>query len=132
MTVLVGYVTTPEGEAAFEAGVREAVLRSEPLVVLNSPRQGAPVDATMADDAQLALLRKRADEAGVDLDVRQTPHHDDLAEDLLAVADEVGASIIVIGLRRRSPVGKLLMGSSAQRILLSSDLPVLAVKTERV
>jgi nucleotide-binding universal stress UspA family protein len=131
MTVLVGYVTTPEGQAAFQAGVREALLRSEPLVVLNSPRQGAPVDSAMADDVQLKALREEAGAAGVELEIRQTPHHDDLAEDLLTVADDVKASIIVIGLRRRSPVGKLLMGSTAQRILLSSDLPVLAVKTDR-
>jgi nucleotide-binding universal stress UspA family protein len=52
----------------------------------------------------------------------------DVAEQVLAVADEVSASLVVIGLRRRSPVGKLIMGSVAQRILLSADCPVLAVK----
>ena len=53
------------------------------------------------------------------------------AEDLIAAAEEFGAELIVIGLRRRSPVGKLLMGSDAQRILLDSPVPVLAVKAAR-
>jgi nucleotide-binding universal stress UspA family protein len=37
--------------------------------------------------------------------------------------------VLVIGIRHRSAVGKLLMGSAAQRILLDVDCPVLAVKT---
>ena len=52
----------------------------------------------------------------------------DPADDLIAVAEEVDADLIVIGLRRRSPVGKLIMGSNAQQILLDASCPVLAVK----
>ena len=44
------------------------------------------------------------------------------------MAQDVSADLVVIGLRRRSPVGKLLMGSVAQRILLGADCAVLAVK----
>ena len=54
----------------------------------------------------------------------------DPAEDLISVAQEVSADFIVIGLRRRSPVGKLILGSNAQRILLDASCPVLAVKAE--
>ena len=50
------------------------------------------------------------------------------AEDLIAVANDVGADLIVIGLRRRTPVGKLILGSNAQRILLDAPCAVLAVK----
>lgn len=54
--------------------------------------------------------------------------HRPLSDEVVRVSDVVDASVIVIGLRRRTPVGKLLMGSTAQRILLDADRPALAVK----
>jgi nucleotide-binding universal stress UspA family protein len=128
MTVVVAYLPTPEGEAAFDAGVAEALRRQEPLLVVNSPRTGAPITTTLAGEESLAALHRRAEAAGVELAVRQDGHTDDLSEQLLTVADEVDASVLVIGLRHRTAVGKLLMGSNAQRILLQSERPVLAVK----
>ena len=128
MTVLVAYLPTAEGEAAFAAGLAESDRRSEPLVLVNSPRTGAPVSDTVADEATLARLRESAATHSVELDVRLEGHTDDLVDLLLATADEVDASVIVIGLRHRTAVGKLLMGSNAQRILLQTKRPVLAVK----
>jgi nucleotide-binding universal stress UspA family protein len=128
MTVLVGYVPTPEGDAAFSAALEEARRRSEPLVVLNSPQGGAPVSVAVAPEDAVRRMTERADADGVELDLRQTPHSGDAADEVLRVAQEVDASVVVIGLRKRSAVGKLLMGSVAQRILLDADRPVLAVK----
>ena len=128
MTVLVGFVPTPEGEAAFAAGLEEARRRGEDALLLNSPRGGAPVSADVAAPEVVADLTARAAGAGVALRVVQDARRGELADEVLRVAGDVGASVIVIGLRRRSPVGKLLMGSSAQRILLEADRPVLAVK----
>jgi nucleotide-binding universal stress UspA family protein len=126
--VLVAYRPTPEGEAAFTAGLAEAARRAEPLVVVNSPRTGAPMTDTLADEDTLARLRQAATDAQVETDIRLDGHTDDLVEKLLAIADDVDASVLVIGLRHRTAVGKLLMGSNAQRILLQSSRPVLAVK----
>jgi len=52
----------------------------------------------------------------------------DPANDIVEVAEQEDATLIVIGMRRRSPVGKLLLGSNAQTILLNAPCPVLAVK----
>jgi nucleotide-binding universal stress UspA family protein len=128
VTVLVGYLPTAEGEAAFATGLEEAIRREEDLVVLNSPRGGALVSRDVAADDAVEEMSGRAHAAGVTIDVRQNPHAGEAAEEILRVADETDASVIVIGLRRRSPVGKLFMGSSAQRILLDATRPVLAVK----
>ena len=128
MTVVVAYLPTPAGEAAFAAGLAESERRNEPLLVVNSPRTGAPVSNTLADEPTLARLRQSAADHQVNLDLRLEGHTDDLVDLLLTTADEVDASVIVIGLRHRTAVGKLLMGSNAQRILLQTKRPVLAVK----
>ena len=69
--------------------------------------------------------------AGIEHDVRGLVRGNEPAEDVVDVAEENNAELIVIGLRRRSPVGKLIMGSNAQRILLDAECPVLAVKKPR-
>lgn len=53
---------------------------------------------------------------------------DDVAEAVIDAADEDEAAVIVVGVRRRTAVGKLLLGSVAQRIILGAHCPVLAVK----
>jgi nucleotide-binding universal stress UspA family protein len=131
MTVLVGYKPTAPGEAAFERGVAEAAGRGEDLVVLNSPRRGATVDADMIDDVASAKLVERAAARGVIATVEQGMHGADVVDAFEEVVARTGADLVVIGLRRRSPVGKLVMGSAAQRLLLQLEVPVLAVKAAR-
>lgn len=130
-TVVLGYVAKPEGEAALSASIAEAKLRQADLVVVNSHRvhQG---DAAAHDRLQTELdeVRARVEEAGVAVDVRHPETGFEASEDLLNIAEEVGADLVVIGLRRRTPVGKLILGSNAQRILLDAHCPVLAVKSD--
>jgi len=129
-TIVVGYVPKPEGEAALAKAIEEARLRDARLVVVNSHRGGAEFDKTAADEteAQLDAVRKQLDESGVDYDIRQLVRGFEPADDLVSLADANNAELIVIGLRRRTPVGKLILGSNAQRILLDAHCPVLAVK----
>lgn len=131
-TVVVGYVPKPEGEAALAAGINEAKLRGSKLVVVNSHRGGQEFDgsAARAADDDLAAITARLDEAGVEHDIRQLVRGFEPAEDLISIAEANSAELLVIGLRRRSPVGKLILGSNAQRVLLDAPCPVLAVKAQ--
>jgi nucleotide-binding universal stress UspA family protein len=128
MSVVVGYVPRPEGEAALEHAVAEARSRETRLVVVNTSRGDALVDQRYADEEQLGALGRRLADAGVEHLVVHGMRGKDASEEILAVAQEHRADLIVIGLRRRTPVGKLLMGSTAQRVLLDALCPVLAVK----
>jgi nucleotide-binding universal stress UspA family protein len=128
MTVLVGYVPTPLGEATLRAGVEEARRRAEPLVVVNMSRDDVLVDAHRAASDDLARVERDVTELGVEVEVVRIEQGSDPADAIVAAADERGASVIVIGLRHRTPVGKLIMGSAAQRILIDATCPVLAVK----
>jgi nucleotide-binding universal stress UspA family protein len=131
-TIVVGYVPKPEGRAALRRAAEEARLRHSRLVVVNSHRGGREFDRDDAVETEEELedVRDELQRAGVEHEVRQLVRGMDPADDLVNVATEVGAEFIVIGLRRRSPVGKLILGSNAQRVLLDAPCPVLAVKAE--
>lgn len=131
-TVVVGYVPKPEGEAALAKAIEEAKLRDAKLVVVNSHRGGQDFDAEAARraDTEMDSVKQKLDAAGIDHDLRQLVRGFEPAEDLISIAEANGAELIVIGLRRRSPVGKLILGSNAQRILLDAHCPVLAVKAD--
>lgn len=128
MTVLVGYVPSPLGEAALAAGVEEARRRGEPLVVLNMSRDDVLVDARRAPADDLARVQRDVAELGLHAVVVQVEEGGDPAAAIVAAATERSASVLVIGLRHRSAVGKLILGSVAQRVLLDAPCPVLAVK----
>lgn len=128
MTIVVGYVPKPEGRAALRAALEEAARRGEPLHVLNTSRGDATIDPSYAPDEDLVEVRRQLQRSGVDFELEHRISGNDGAADVVATAERLAASLVVIGLRRRSPTGKLLFGSDAQRILLDVHCPVLAVK----
>ena len=125
MTVVVAYAPDEFGEAALVAAAAEARSKEVPLVVVNATRGDSYVDPHYATQEQVAALRERF--AGQDVEVLQDVV-DDVAAEVVRVAEARGAQLVVVGIRHRSPVGKALMGSVSQRILLDAPCPVLAVK----
>lgn len=118
-TIVVGYTAKPEGRAALERSIRMARAGSATIVIVHT----APAEELVGLDEEMSAT-------GVPYEIHQAPDVLDPAEELIKVSESSPDPIIVIGLRRRSPVGKLLLGSNAQRVLLDASCPVLAVKAE--
>lgn len=127
MGIVVGYLATPEGRAALDAAVEEARHRHLPVVVVLSVRPDETEERRAETSTALAQVREELDGLGVEHDVRMLDGGD-VADDLIGTAEEVGAQLVVLGLRRRSPVGKLILGANAQRVLFDAPCPVLTVK----
>lgn len=127
MTIVVGYSADPYGKAALEHGIAEAKRRGSSLSVVNSTAGDAYVDARFAQKQEVHDIEERLADCGVEFELTQPVGVDAVAE-LLTRMDRDDAELLVIGIRHRNPVGKLLLGSVSQQLLLECRKPVLAVK----
>lgn len=123
MSVAVGYVATREGRAALSAAVAEAALRQTSLQILGP----AAVDGFTEADADIEAALAAAAASGVEASLLSGEGIDP-ADWIIDTSYEEDVELVVIGIRRRSPVGKLFLGSTAQRVILEAGCPVTAVK----
>jgi nucleotide-binding universal stress UspA family protein len=130
MRIVVGFLRSPEGRAALTRAVEEARLRDGEVVVVHSLRGGSRDEAEQMRSyrEEFDRLEKELADSGVDHRLVEYARGNSPAADLVTAAEELDADLIVIGVRRRSPVGKLVLGSNAQEVLLQADCAVLAVK----
>jgi nucleotide-binding universal stress UspA family protein len=134
MTIVVGYIPNKYGQAALAAGIAEARLRGMKLVVVNASKGDALVDTRFATEDRIEELE--AELAGLDggHEIRQSDGSEtggtEVADQIIDVVRDTGASLLVIGVRHRSAIGKLFMGSTAQKLILECPSPVLAVKAQ--
>ena len=125
MTVVVGYVRTDEGEAALAAAI-ESLRDGEKLVVVHKAEPSELEGHSAEQDAD--ALHAELAAHGVSPDVVTLFAGDEPADVIVAQAEQQDARLIVIGLRRRSPVGKIILGSTAQAVLFNAPCPVLSVR----
>ncbi|CAM3728558.1 MULTISPECIES: universal stress protein [Tsukamurella] len=119
MTILVAHSTTPESAAALQAAYAESERRGREEIVIFI------LDGDEPDIANAA-------ERGLAVTFRHPKELDrDPVGGLVDAGTELDASVLIIGIKHRTPTGKLLFGSSAQRILLDATCPVLAVKVNQ-
>lgn len=128
MTILVAYAPRPEGQAALEKGIEIAKRRNERLVVVNAGPGGNKEDASVAEAPDVERVEALLAESGLDAEFKQFIRGASAVTEIEALVDTLQASLLIIGLRKRSALGKLILGSVAQDILLTVSCPVLAVK----
>ena len=128
MTILVAYVPRPEGRAALDKGIEIATRRNERLVVVNAGPGGRQEDPSIVNGYKAERVEERLATLPIEAEFKQFVRGKSTIEEIEEMVAALQGSVLVIGLRKRSPVGKLLLGSMAQEILLNVDCPVLAVK----
>lgn len=128
MTILVAYAPRPEGQAALEKGLEIAERRNEHLIVVNAGPGGDKEDLSVADARDAERVQTLLANSGLNAEFKQFVRGQSAVSEIEALVDSLPVSLLVIGLRRRSALGKLILGSVAQDILLSVSCPVLAVK----
>ena len=129
MTVAVAHQVSATSRKALVQAVQEAKFRATDLAVLHVVDS---IDADSQEAYRLGVSDEIEKVVGQDPAVPWRLHlataGADLAGALLELLDRVDADLLVIGARRRSPMGKALMGSVAQTVILEASLPVLVVK----
>lgn len=125
--IVIGYTADRYGRAALEHGIAEARIRATSLLVINSTSGEAYVDPAFAREDEVHDVQRHLEECGVAFELVQ-PVGVDTAAELLTAMERDDADLLVIAIRHRSPVGKLLLGSVSQRLLLDCPKPILAVK----
>lgn len=131
-SVIVGYVPGPEGEAALTHARAEAAVERDLLVIVNVRTTGRGLGhghahgEDAADDLDAIAAELQAD--GQPFEIAHPEGDYDPADEILSAAERYSGRLIVVGIRHRTPVGKLILGSTAQRVLLEASCPVLSVK----
>jgi nucleotide-binding universal stress UspA family protein len=125
--IIIGYTADAFGQAALDHGIAEARLRDTGVLVINSTAGDAYTDSTFAQGDRARDVQAWLATSGVPFRWTQ-PVGVDAATELLTAMESDDAELLVIGIKHRSPVGKLLLGSVSQRVLLECPKPVLAVK----
>jgi nucleotide-binding universal stress UspA family protein len=131
MTVAVAHKSAPTGRLALQIGVQEARLRDTDLAVLHIVDS---LDADRAEAYRLGISDEIERAVGSHTDLRWELHLGTAASDpsaeVLRLVTKLDPEVLVIGARKRSPVGKALLGSVTQDLILEAAVPVLVVKVD--
>jgi nucleotide-binding universal stress UspA family protein len=130
MKILVAYSGTKESGAALEvAGAHARIFNAQMVVVSSSEGgKGEKLEDINKIKSDLERIQKELTDNGIDCQVEQLARGLTPGEDIVLYAEENDIDQIYVGIRKKSRTSKLILGSTAQFIILKAKCPVTSVK----
>lgn len=130
MKILVGYDGSNVSKAALDLSRIHAKAFDAKVYVIFSMIGGREIPRQVFVNAEheLAYAENLLKEEKIACETQLSVRGMEAGEDIVSYAGEIRADEIIIGVRRRSRVEKLLMGSTAQYVMINAPCPVVGVK----
>jgi nucleotide-binding universal stress UspA family protein len=130
MKILVGYEGSNSAKAALQLAITHAKAFEAQVIVITSLTGGSVTEDSEIVKANddLAEAEKMLEDAGIPCETHLLVRGMQPGEDIVNFASEIKADAIIIGVKRRSQVGKLLFGSNAQYVIVKAHCPVTSIK----
>ena len=128
--IVVGYDGTSTAKAAMELATEHAKVFDGKIYLVESLMGGEETNVEEVRQAEenLEYAKSYFQESGIPCETHLLIRGVIPGEDIVNFAKECEADEIIVGVRRRSKVGKLMFGSTAQFVILEAHCPVVTVK----
>jgi nucleotide-binding universal stress UspA family protein len=130
MKLVVAYRASEIGEKVLALAIRRARQTTAQVYLVTSLVGGGDTQVEVIEQARADLDQavKLLAEDGIAAETHLLIRGLSPGEDLVRFAEKIGADEIIIGIWKKSRVGRLLFGSTAQEVILKAGCPVLTVK----
>ena len=130
MTILVALSPSERRTRIMDFAVEEAKLRGKKLVIVHSLYGGDKTSEEEIEQGEnlLKWAEEKAKDAGLEVETHLLVRGKDPADDILDFMKEKKPDMVVVGVKKRSPTGKLIFGSVPQKIILNSEVPVVSIR----
>jgi len=128
MKILVAYDGSDMAKEALALAQKRAKSTDGKIYVLHSLVTDLPQKRHKQDEREMEEVKDLLERGGFSSETHLTVRNMMPGEHLVEFAEENEIDEIIVGIRMKSKVGKLLLGSTAQHVILNAPCPVVSVK----
>ncbi|AGK61083.1 Universal stress protein UspA-related nucleotide-binding protein [Archaeoglobus sulfaticallidus PM70-1] len=130
MSIVVALSKSERRTRIMDFAVEEAKFRNEKLIIVHSLFGGSRTSEEEITEGESLLkwAEEKAKAEGIDVETHLLVRGKEAGDDIIDFIREVKPKMVIVGVRRRSPTGKVIFGSVPQKIILNSDVPVVSIR----